>query len=283
MGLVCDPCWDWLPTALSGVGSRYRQLPAYLVPSDQVGERVSGTPDPAAPLNLDVEDLLTRVVRLGGQPVDGVTVALAPATELELARKRMATFDPQSAEHTWWWVEAYERRPVLGLDGQPVLRPIADQVGYLPVAQVLDSWAREWVEMRGMREHHPSPTVAVLVDWLAARLDWACRRFGAVGDFAESMRTLRGQLMSVLGEFDPPPQPCDGVQCKRCDRRELFVVPDGSGDRACANESCMRVYREEEFHDWVRHLAGYERSRRTAEEIRELLHPSYRRPDPDTA
>jgi hypothetical protein len=278
---VCEPCWAWLPTALAGVEDRYQQLPDYLAPSGQTGERVSGTTDPAAPLNLDVADLMTGVVRPGGVPVDGVHGAMEPATELVLARQRMATFDPAAGEHAWWWVEAYERRPLVDADGWPVLRPVADQVGYVPVAQVLDSWAREWVEVRGMRERCPVPTVPVLVDWLTNRLDWACRRFDPIGVFAESVRTLRGQLMSVLGEFDPPPQPCDGVQCKRCDRRELFVVPDGSGDRACANPDCLKIFRQEEFHEWVRHLAGYERSRRDPKEIAELLRPTHRRSDED--
>lgn len=278
---VCEPCQAWLPTALAGIEDRWRDLPDRLAPSDQLGEKVSGTPDPAAPLNLDVADLLTRVVRIGGMPVDGVSSVMEPATELALKRMRMATFDPAAGEYTWWLVEGYERRLVVGPDGLPVLRPVPDQVGYLPVAQVLDSWAREWVEARRMRERRPLPTVPVLVDWLGNRLDWACRDFAPVGDFCDSMRTLRGQLMAVLGEFDPPPQACDGVQCKRCDRRELFVVPDGSGDRECGYAGCRKIYREEEFLDWIKHLAGYEKSRLTPAEVREVLRPSYRRTDVD--
>lgn len=285
-GLVCDPCTDWLPTALASIEDRYRQLPSVLVPSDQLGEKVSGTPDPAAPLNIDAEDLMTRVVRRGGIPVDGVSVPdsmLEPVTELVLVEAEMALFDPASVQHGRWIVEGFEKRLITSPDGQPVLRPINDQTGYLPVAQVLDSWAREWVQVRAMRERRPLPTVAVLVDWLTNRLDWACKAYEPIGDFAASLKQLRGQLMNVLGEFDPPPQACDGVQCKRCDRRELFVVADGSGDRECAYEGCRKIYREEEFVDWVKHLAGYERSRRTPAELRELMRPTYRRPDQDVA
>lgn len=283
IGLVCDPCYDWYPTALAGIEERYAELPDALVPSAQVGDRVSGSQDPPAPLNVDVADLLTRVVRPAGVPVDATRDTMVPATDLAEVETYQAEFDPDRGEHRWWRWKLLERRPVVGPDGYPALRPAGDQVGYVPVAQVLDSWAREWVERRGMREHLPVPTVPELVDWLTKRLAWACKAYEPIGDFAASLRQVRGWLMNVLGEFDPPPQACDGVQCKRCDRRELFVVPDGSGDRECGNEACRKIYTEEEFYDWVRHLGGYERSQRTPEEIRELLRPTYRRPGLDLA
>lgn len=275
-GLVCEPCRSWLPGALAGIEERFRELPSVLVPGSTAGERVSGSQEPPAPLNLDAEDLMTRVVRHGGQPVDSTPDTMVAATALRDVTVRQAEFDPATGTHRWWQWTLPQRQPLLTVDGQPLLRPDGDQVGYLPVAQVLDAWARDWVGERAMREHRPVPTVAALVDWLTARLTWACDRYQAVGDFAGSLRQLRGWLMNVLGEFDPPPQVCDGVQCKRCDRRELFVVPDGSGDRECANESCRMIMRQEEFYDWVKHLAGYERSRRDPLEVVELLRPTYR-------
>lgn len=83
----------------------------------------------------------------------------------------MATFDILAGEHQWWKVEAYERRPVIGTGGKPVLRAADDQTGYLPVAQVLDSWARAWVEAREIAVAAHSVTIesADPLDTVAAK------------------------------------------------------------------------------------------------------------------
>lgn len=270
-GYVCVPCRDWLPTVLYGIDEKYGRLPDVLERGVGETQRVSGTPDPSAPLNIDAEDLLTRVVRLGGLPVDVTRDTMVPATELTLVTVKMTTYEPAEGQHAWWDVEAIRQRPLVDDFGAPILRPARDQTGYLPVAQVLDAWARDWVRERRRREHRPTPAVPNLVQWLGNRLDWACDDYPYVGDFAASMRHVRGNLMAVLGEFDPPPEHCDGVQCKRCDKKMLVRAQDGSEDVLCEYPDCRKVYRREEFDDWVNHLAGYERSRRTPEEIRGLL------------
>lgn len=270
-GLVCEPCRDWLPVALSTINTKYGDLPSVLVPGDNPDQKVTGSRDPAAPLNLDAEDLLTRVTRLGGIPVDVTRDTMTPATTLELVKVLMARFEPSETDHSWWEMNIFERRPLVDSEGLPVLQPARDQVGYLPVAQVLDAWARHWVIVRDMREHRPTPTVPTLTRWLADRLPWACDHYDAIGDFAASVRTIRGNLMAVLGEFDTPPQHCDGIPCNRCDRKELFFADDGSGDVICRNQNCLKVFRRPEFDAWKAHLDGYERSRRTPDQIRELL------------
>jgi len=286
-GLVCEPCRNWLPAALYSIDEKYRRLPDVLVPSGTTTDaKVAGSREPAAPLNLDAEDLLTRVVRNGGIPYDSTPDTLIPAHELQPTKVNVSRFevayrretDEAGAvtlhtdfEHTRQPALLNQRRILTHLDGAPVLQPAGDQIGYLPVAQVLDVWVRDWIDTRQMREHRPVPTVTALIDWLGNRLDWACNHSPAIGDFADAIRSLRGDLMSVLGEYDPPEQPCDGVQCARCDRRQLFHAQDGSGDIVCRNENCRKVYRADDYHALVKEQADQERACRTPAEIAERL------------
>lgn len=267
IGLVCEPCRVWLPAALRGINERYGQLPHVLVPGARPTEHVTGSTDPAAPLNLDAEDLLTRVVRDGGIPIDStpdtitrvavLTRVIAPWWQ-PIGRKRWRRYDVEELHRRYTDV------------------PGGDQIGHLPTAQVLDSWVRSWIDARAYGEHRPTPTVPVLTAWLIDRLDWACDHYPAMDDFAASVRSTRGTLMAVLGEFDPPPVPCDGVECERCDKRLLVRATDGSGDVTCENPDCRKVYRPQEYADWTRRLAGHERSTRDPRQIAELL----RRRDP---
>ncbi|MEU8158025.1 hypothetical protein AB0B94_30600 [Micromonospora sp. NPDC048986] len=249
------------------------------------GDKVAGSREPAAPLNLDAEDLLTRVVRNGGIPVDSTPDTMVPVTALTPVNVNADTFDVREwheedgdqvtlhreGQHVRRQLVLQQRQVVTGLDGQPLLRPANDQIGYLPVAQVLDGWVRDWIDARQMREHRPTPTVPHLIDWLGHRLDWACDNYEPIGDFTDSIRSVRGAEMAVLGEFDPPAPSCDGVECSRCDRRQLFRAQDGSGDIVCRNENCRKVYRQAEYEEWTRELANRERGRRTPEDIKELL------------
>ena len=272
-GLVCEPCRAWFAPALAGIAERYNRLPAMLIPSTESVERVTGTPEPEAPLNVNAEDLLTRAARLGGVPVDSTPDTLVPAIQLITEPVEIRYLDGTTPAVRY---ELRTRRAHLtDQRGRLLYQAGRDQIGYLPVAQVLDAWARHWATER--REHRPQPTVPTLVRWLADRLDWACDHYEPIGDFTASLRTVRGNMMAVLGEFDPPPAPRDGVQCKSCDKRgTLYDAGDGSGDTICANEDCRKVYSAKEYHDWVAHLAGFERSQRSPGEVAELL----RRRDP---
>lgn len=268
-GLVCDPCRNWLPVALASVDEKHRRLPAMLAPVNAPNERVTGSTDPAAPLNLDAEDLLTRVARPYGQPVDSTTDTMIQAGAIAAVRVDVAAF--VNGRHVVRTVDLWQRVALVDEHGHPVLKPAGDQVGYLPVAQVLDAWARDWARERDMREHPPAPTVTALVGWLADRLDWACGHYEPIGDFAASLRVLRGNMMNVLGEFDPPPAHCDGVPCQRCDQKQLFDAQDGSADVLCRNPDCLKVYRRAEYELWTDELAEQERGKRDAQQIRDLL------------
>jgi hypothetical protein len=134
--------------------------------------------------------------------------------------------------------------------------PLPDQIGYLSVATILDSWARDWATTRARSEGVWSPEVASLVEWLANRLDWACDSHPAVDEFAGEIRALNAVLRRYSGTQTPRPQPCVGVPCRRCDWVALARLADGSGDVECQNPACRTIYRPDEYQRWTRLVAG---------------------------
>lgn len=72
-----------------------------------------------------------------------------------------------------------------------------DQDGAVPVAAILDSWARDWASLRD-DEELPDPTVDALVAWLSRRLPWALDVHPAVDEFAHELTVLLYTVRSVL-------------------------------------------------------------------------------------
>jgi hypothetical protein len=117
---------------------------------------------------------------------------------------------------------------------------LVDQVGTIAVASILDTWVRDWAELRG--DHLPVPTVASLAGWMRERLDWACDEHPAIDDWAAEMRALVGSLRAATGQRtdrrvigrcptvdEDSGQPCgatltadpwiDIIECPRCSTR----------------------------------------------------------------
>lgn len=299
IGRICEPCRDWQPTALASVADKWMDALALLipdaepddrefvagrrhhdpvaahavltagaVPGENANPRVSGSREPVAPINLDLHDLLGDVVRDGGRPIDTTGDNWVP--KLTTAPRTLWVDNGAKGKRK---TTVQDRRPALDQQGRRVMVPAGDQVGFVPVAQIIDQEVRAWQDAGAPgSKFRPSPTVPAMVDWLTNRLPWALERYEPIDAFADAIRLVRGRLMSALGEFDPPDEPCVGVQCKRCDKRLLFRVQDGSGEVECKNPDCAKIYKADEYTDWARHLGGYERSLRSPEEIRELLY-----------
>lgn len=297
--------WHWHPRRRDPVTKellppegewRYRQPLAPVggagaVPGERRAPRVSGTRDPAAPVRLDVLDLLAPVVREGGRPVDGLSVdswatkvpRVEPGAEVEL-RVRQLRMVPIRDKDDWIVDERLEEnfRTSVVRERRLVLDRLVsagDQVGQVPVAAVLDQEVRAWIDAGapGAR-FRPVPTVPVLAHWLLNRLDWACDNYEPIDEFVAVLRRLRGVLMAALDEFDPEPEPCRGVECNRCDQRMLFRRNDGTGDVFCDNPDCAKVFSAKDYAEWVKHLGAYERSQRSSQEVAALLRPTYRPP-----
>ena len=129
-----------------------------------------------------------------------------------------------------------------------VIDPRGDQIGHISVASVLDSWVRDWCEMRG--ENLPVPTVPVLVDWLSNRLGWACDEHSAVDEFAGEIKHLHSTLRTVCRETEPKPERI-WVPCPRCDLLTLRRTPGDAYPVRCVSGSCEYARTEDEFREYV--------------------------------
>jgi hypothetical protein len=268
MGAVCEPCRRWLPVAVASLPPLYARLRAELIPEPEPDGRVTaaGKPrDPVAatltagpaqplapdvavsggggdaptPLNLHIADLLAPVVRDGGRPIDVTGDNWLPRRDPSGARTAV---------------------------------PAGDQVGVVPVAQVLDQEVRAFIDAGAPGSRfRPTPTVSEMADWLAKRLDWACEHYPALDVFAATVQRLRGQMMGALRDFDPQAERCDGVECKRCGLRMLFRRQDGTGDVECQNPDCQRVFTAADYRDWTTRTGAFEASQREPAEVAELL------------
>src|SRR5262245_39099447 len=127
-----------------------------------------------------------------------------------------------------------------------------DQTGQLSVATILDSWVRDWRDVRDRGERLPTPTVVELARWLGNRLEWACDSFLAVDEYANEMRDLRRSLRSVVGINEIRPEHLD-VPCRRCDLLDLHRLP-GQDRVECG--SCGDLLTEDEYRRWVNLLAA---------------------------
>lgn len=127
-----------------------------------------------------------------------------------------------------------------------------DQIGHLAVASELDFWARDVAEARGMGEHPPSPTVALLAPWLAERAGWVCEHHGAVDEMAEAVRRMHGALLAACGLTEPRPEPRPGVRCPACDSAALARHPDSQLTRC---HRCGETMDDDGYAAWCRALA----------------------------
>lgn len=217
-----------------------------------------GATEPATPINLHLHDLLADVIRDGGRPIDTTGDNWVQAI----------TTQPRAI-----WVDnghkgkrrsvVLDRKPAQDPNGYKVMVPAGDQIGEVPIAQILDQEVRAWIDHGAPGCHwRPTPTITNLIDWLTKRLHWACDNYPAMDEFAATLSRIRGQLMDALGEFDPEAELCDGIRCNRCDLRMLYRRDDGTGDVECQNPDCLKVFSTDEYRDWTRHLANEEHATR---------------------
>ena len=125
--------------------------------------------------------------------------------------------------------------------------PYGDQVGYVSVATLLDSWVRDWRDTLRPQEGLPRPNVRHLGIWLTHRLDDACDRHPAVDEFAHEMRDLLAAIRRVNGRTEVRPEHLD-VPCRRCDLLDMHRLP-GQDRVECG--SCGDLLTEDEYRRWV--------------------------------
>lgn len=128
---------------------------------------------------------------------------------------------------------------------------LGDQVGYLPVAAVLDSWVQDWRETIRCGDVNPCPTVPELARWLRTWLPTACDEHKAVDEFATEVFALAATLRRTCGMVDPLPEMLD-APCVRCDSVSLHRLPGRLfGEDWVECGVCGRLMTEDEYQRYV--------------------------------
>lgn len=126
-----------------------------------------------------------------------------------------------------------------------------DQIGFLPIAVLLDQWAEILRDHRDRGEGQPEPSVTVLARWLAERIDEACDDWLPVDEFAEDLRRAHGALRGQLRLHEQRKEELIGIPCQSCTVRLLVRMP-GSSYVEC--EACGHLLTEEEYAAWCKAL-----------------------------
>ncbi len=224
---ACEPCRAWLPGVLTDIG----KLHAQVEPARRAGggPKVSGSRDAPLPVHLDAIDL-TAPARQG---------SLLPHANAQLHQHaaivhRTRTLERHDYAALW-----------------------KDQIGHLSVATELETWVIDWIGQRELGEHRPEPTVAILLNWLTVRLDWACDHHLAIDEYAEAMRQLRASLRTAAGDQPTRPEPIIGIPCSHCDLAALIRDPGSQWHAECGN--CGKLYSDDEYRRWTGLQAGWAR------------------------
>jgi hypothetical protein len=241
---VCDVCRAHLPAQLWELSDLYAVASAALIPGSRAGQRVSGSRERGLPLSAGVMDLLTPVVRIGGRPVDSTRDTMVPKVRAWRTAVDVTLDDGRVVVVEQW------HRELVTAGGVPVLVPSGDQAGsglkvggvlvpLRPVAVVLDSWVRNWISFRAMRETRPQPTAYQLQLWLSKRLGWACDEHPAIHDFADEIRSELYALRAVLNvsrrkiRLKEPCPSCGMV---------LSLVRDPGGGKVVECQNCHEAW-----------------------------------------
>lgn len=237
-------------------------LPAGLTRGQTAGSRVSGSRTPPLPMPVDPLDL-TLPASDRAAPPRPVKAALVPATAVVhvVGVRSWVEFVHGQPHYASELVFGMTRANLFDRAGRPLYVAANDQVGLKPAAVVLDSWARDWREVRSAGESMPVPTVPHLVAWLRNRLGWALDSHGAVDEFSDEISGLWRALRAAVGEAPHAPERIYGVPCKRadCDSDALFRTDDGSGDVECG--VCGRLLAPDDYEAWVRLCAANPRQK----------------------
>ncbi len=214
------PAWlsgPWIKQA--GAEPLAQQLPMGVTHVNH-GARVTGSPAPAAPANLDIVDL-TGPARAGSIDI---------------------IYKATGADWAGWWRNA-------GGAGDP------DQIGHLAIATILDFWARETLAIRPRGERLPAPDVPALVHWLTNRIDDLFNRYPAIDEFAAKITALRHIMQAKAGLTPGRKEHLRGVGCRSCNKQALFR--DG-GYVQCVY--CGEHYNDKAYKTWIGIQAGFARS-----------------------
>lgn len=211
---------------------------------------VSGSREPAMPINADAVDILMPP-RQGSVPA---TVLPAMIVDSDTVKHHYIRIVDGQPEYVVEEVTGLTRRFAIGDDGFPVFVDALDQIGHLPLAAVLDSWVRDWREIREAGEGLPDAHIADMTRWLQTRTDWACDNLDAeiLVSFADEIRSYRSAMAGILGIVDVPDYKY-GVACPKCASLTLFRRIGGPADGSLWVEcsTCTAMLSPSEYEEWT--------------------------------
>jgi hypothetical protein len=133
------------------------------------------------------------------------------------------------------------------------------QIGQLPIATILTTWARDWAHHRSMREHPPAD-VPGLCDWLHDRTQDTYTTHPDAPRYHADIRSIRADLNRILGHLDIPDYK-RGIPCPQCGKWDL-VRPNGSDYIECRR--CPGLLSPTEYDQWTAKLGGHAEKLRVA-------------------
>jgi len=268
-GMVCGPDRNRIQGVLDDIHEYHGQLPDALIREGSAGPKVTGSREAPLPLKVDVLDLTlpARQDAVTEQHLPRVVTAVVPVKVIRTVWHKGIPVHPDHMEHgvpqiVEEWITAGERRLVRDQQHRLITAPAGDQIGNVSVAAVLDSWVRDWIDVRAIGERRPIASVSSLYGWLSVRLDWACDEHPAIDEFATELRHLRGALRAALGLIEPKPQLMD-QPCPECGYLSLIRRP-GEEYIDCDRDECQRVYTMTEYAEWLRPIAELAKERLAA-------------------
>lgn len=150
----------------------------------------------------------------------------------------------------------------------------AHQAQALLINEIYDVLTQWEDETRAARDLTPRPrglrqgaAISAARVFLLAHLDWILTKAPETGDpqglvraFVDRIKRLDRRGMRLTHQADARPEPCVGVQCKRCDWKALVRAVDktgaATGDVVC--ENCGDHMTPDEYRAWTAQWAAYE-------------------------
>ena len=131
-----------------------------------------------------------------------------------------------------------------------------DQMGEIAVASVLDSWVRDWIDLRshgGRGENLPVPVVATLAVWLRNRLPWAVVEHLAIDEYSGEIQALWYSLRRAVGDMPVHPERL-WTPCRDCEQLTLARHPGEDRPIRCVN--CRLAWTEDDYNQWTKLVAA---------------------------
>jgi hypothetical protein len=234
---LCDPCTaraaDWL-AELPGLWIRlHLRMPA----GQATGERVSGSGEAPAPARVDVLSFVGPAnpgdrLDLPGDDRERAQLAALQIGDIPMLGRLNAT------------VQAVCEQMAVT---RPAPAPLPDRAADWPYGP--PTWAQAEAYRRWREHTRPHRQTAAVLDFLTRWHRWLTSQPWA-DSYAQELHDVWQRAKTLTGEWNPRPEPCDGVTCPRCDAKTIYRNPGQDGRRCDPHAGGCGLYLDD---------TGYER------------------------